>query len=312
MLGWMLGRNETPVSFLSMAELRRIQERQLGRMTMQLETTELKPRIGSLIRIGLDGLLSRAFAEQIRALLEERGVLLIRGIELSDEQQLAITRTLGRIGDADAGTIYKVSFDKRENPTHADYNYGNFSWHIDRTDTDVPPFATLLTPKRLATSGGETEFANTYAAYEDLPEADKRLIDGLKVVHKLESSYRESVPNPTEAQLATWRAHADKVHPLVWRHRSGRRSLITSMSGTEVVGMPKPEGAALLARLMAWATQPEYVYVHAWRLGDIVLWNNTGTMHRARRYDITCGRLMHRTVVLGDEPFDTDSAPRAA
>jgi alpha-ketoglutarate-dependent taurine dioxygenase len=281
-------------------------------MAMPLKATELKPRIGSLVELDLDALLGGAFAEDIRALLEERGVLLIRGLELNDEQQLAFTRSLGRLGDADAGTIYKVTFDKRENPTHADYNYGNFSWHIDRTDTDVPPFATILTAKRLATRGGETEFANTYAAYEDLPADDKRLIEGLKVLHKLESSYRESIPHPTEAQLATWRAHADKVHPLVWRHRSGRKSLITSMSATEVLGMSREDGAALLARLMTWATQPQYVYVHEWRLGDIVLWDNTGTMHRARRYDTSCGRLMHRTTVLGDEPFDPINAPLAA
>jgi alpha-ketoglutarate-dependent taurine dioxygenase len=285
---------------------------ELGGNTMPLKATDLKPRIGAQVEIDRDALVGGALAEEIRALLEARGVLLIRGVELDDEQQLAFTRSLGRIGDGDAGTIYKVTFDKRENPTHADYNYGNFSWHIDRTDTDTPPFASILTAKRLATSGGETEFANTYAAYEDLPEADKRLIEDLRVVHKVESSYRESVPHPTEAQLATWRAHPDKVHPLVWRHRSGRRSLITSMSGTEVVGMPRDEGSALLSRLMAWATQPQYVYVHTWRLGDIVLWDNTGTMHRARRYDTSCGRLMHRTTVLGDEPFDPKNAPLAA
>jgi alpha-ketoglutarate-dependent taurine dioxygenase len=279
---------------------------------MQLTATDLTPRIGSSLDIGLDALLGGAFAGEIRTLLEARGVLLIRGLDLDDAQQLAFTRTLGRTGDADVGAIYKVTFDKRENPTHADYNYGNFSWHIDRTDTDLPPLASILNAKRLASSGGETEFANTYAAYEDLPQADKRLIAELRVVHKVESSYRETIPDPTAEQLATWRRHADKVHPLVWRHRSGRKSLILSTSGAEILGMPQAEGAALLARLMAWATQPQYVYVHEWRLGDLVLWDNTGTMHRARRYDTSCGRLMHRTTVLGDEPFDPSNAPLAA
>lgn len=279
---------------------------------MDFKVRELSERIGSAIETDVETLLSGAVAGEIRALLEERGMLLIRGLEIDDDQQLAFTRSLGPIGDGGAGDIYKVTFDKRENPTHADYNYGNFSWHIDRTDTDVPPFATILNAKRLAPSGGETEFANTYAAYEDLSPEDKQLIDGLKVLHKLESSYRESIPNPTDEQLATWRRHPDKVHPLVWRHRSGRKSLITSMSGTEVLGMPPEQGAALLARLMAWAIRPDYVYVHEWRLGDIVLWDNTGTMHRARRYDTNCGRLMHRTTVLGDEPFDPQHAPLAA
>jgi alpha-ketoglutarate-dependent taurine dioxygenase len=271
---------------------------------MGLRTTDLAPRIGTLVETDADTLLSGAHAAELRELAEVRGVLVIRGVRLDDEQQLAFTRTIGPVYDAGAGQIYKVTFDKRENPTHADYNYGNFSWHIDRTDTDLPPFASILNAKRLAPEGGQTEFANTYAAYEDLPEADKALIEDLRVLHKLESSYRESVPNPTAEQLATWRQHADKVHPLVWRHRSGRRSLVTSMSGTHVLGMDEAEGAALLARMMAWATQPQYVYVHEWQLDDIVMWDNTGTMHRVRPYDITAGRLLHRTTVLGDEPFD--------
>jgi alpha-ketoglutarate-dependent taurine dioxygenase len=279
---------------------------------MPLKTTELSPRIGSRVEIDLPPLLDGTAAAEIRSLLEARGMLLIRGLEIDDAEQLAFTRTLGPVGDRDTGMVYKVTLDRRENPTHADYNYGNFSWHIDRTDTDTPPFATILCAKRLAPANGETEFASTYAAYEDLPEADKRLIEPLKVLHKLESSYRESFPSPTEAQLATWRSHPDKVHPLVWRHRSGRRSLITSMSGTEVLGMSREEGAALLARMMAWATQPRYVYVHDWQVGDLVLWDNTGAMHRARRYDPACGRLMHRTVVLGEEPFDTEGGPLAA
>ena len=271
---------------------------------MTLRTTDLTPRIGTRIDADVDTLVSGVAAAEIRALLEQRGVIVFRGLDIDDEKQLAFTRTLGPTGDADIGQIYKVTFDKRENPTHADYNYGNFSWHIDRTDTDVPPFASILTAKRLTPSGGETEFANTYAAYADLPEADKRMIEGLKVLHKVEASYREAVPNPTDEQLATWRAHADKIHPLVWHHRSGRKSLITSTSGAEVIGMSREDGDALLERLMAWASRPEYVYVHEWQLGDTVMWNNTGTMHRARRYDIHAGRLMHRTTVLGDEPFD--------
>jgi alpha-ketoglutarate-dependent taurine dioxygenase len=280
---------------------------------MNLSTSDLTPRIGTLIQTDLATLLSGSAAPLLRELMERRGVLVIRGVQMNDEQQLTFTRTLGPVYDAGSGEIYKVTFDKRESPVLYEYNYGNFSWHIDRTDTDIPPLASILNAKRLAPAGGQTEFANTYAAYEDLPEAEKQRIDGLRVLHKLESSYRESIPNPTAAQLAKWRQHADKVHPLVWHHRSGRKSLVTSMSATEVLGMSQEEGAALLARLMAWATQPEYVYVHEWQLGDIVMWDNTGTMHRVRPYDLNAGRLLHRTTVRGDEPFDpAGTRPSAA
>lgn len=270
---------------------------------MVFTTSDLAPRIGTRIGTDLDTLLSGAHAANLRELAETRGVLLIRGVAMDDEQQLAFTRTLGPVFNAGSGDVYKVTFDKRESPTLWEYNYGNFSWHIDRTDTDVPPFASILNAKRLAPEGGQTEFANTYAAYEDLSDDDKRLIEDLKVVHKLEGSFRESFPNPTDDQIAKWRTHADKVHPLVWRHRSGRKSLITSTSGMQVVGMDDAEGTALLDRLMRWATQPQYVYVHEWQIGDIVIWDNTGTMHRVKPYDLDAGRLLHRTTVLGDEPF---------
>jgi len=276
------------------------------------EVTDLQPRIGSRIDTDLETLLSGEYADRILELIEERGVLLIRGLDISDEDQLAFTRTLGTTGDHDVGEVYKVTQDKELNPTHYLYNLGNFSWHIDRTDTDVPPHITMLCAKKLAPADGETEFANTYAAYEDLPEEDKKLVDRLKVLHRVAASFRETVPDPTDEMQELWDIRPDKVHPLVWRHRSGRKSLITSMSGLEVVGMDKDEGAALLARMMEWATKPEYVYVHDWQLGDLVLWDNTGTMHRARKYDLDCGRLMHRTVVLGDEPFDTEQPSIAA
>lgn len=276
------------------------------------EVTELKPRIGAMVRTDLESLLSGEHADRIRQLIEERGVVLFRGLDITDEDQIAIAGTLGPTGDLDIGQVYKVSQDKEVNPTHYLYNLGNFSWHIDRTDTDVPPHITMLCSKKLAPTGGETEFANTYAAYEDLPQQDKDLIDDLKVLHRVAASFRETVPNPTEEMQHLWDIRPDKVHPLVWRHRSGRKSLITSTSGLEVVGMDKDEGAALLDRLMKWATRPEYVYVHEWQLGDLVLWDNTGTMHRAGRYDTDSGRLMHRTVVLGDEPFDTEQPPIAA
>lgn len=276
---------------------------------MAFSTSDISPRIGTRIETDLDTLLSGRHADDLRELAEARGVLVIRGVAMDDDQQLAFTRTLGPVFNAASGDIYKVTFDKRENAKLWEYNYGNFSWHIDRTDTDVPPFASILNAKRLSPKGGETEFANTYAAYEDLPDDDKRLIDGLKVVHKVGASFRETLPNPTDEQLARWATFPDRIHPLVWHHRSGRKSLVTSTSGASIVGMGEAEGSALLARMMAWATQPAYVYVHEWQIGDIVMWDNTGTMHRVRPYDLDAGRLLHRTTVLGDEPFDPARQP---
>jgi alpha-ketoglutarate-dependent taurine dioxygenase len=121
----------------------------------------------------------------------------------------------------------------------------------------------------------------------------------------METAFLEAFPDPTEKQLAAWKHMPVKTHPLVWHHRSGRNSLVLSNSARAVVGMSDHEGQALLDRLLAWSTQPQFVYVHEWAVNDLVIWNNTGAMHRVREYDPDYGRRLHRTALLGDEPFDT-------
>ncbi len=272
---------------------------------MALKTRDLTACIGAMIETDVATLVSGAASAEIGELVQDRGVLVIRGLELDDEQQLAFTRTLGPVLDEKSGEVYKVTYDPRESPKLYFYTPGNFFWHIDRTDSDVPPFVSMLNARRVPEVGGDTEFANTYAAYEALPEADKRVIESLQVIHTVEASFR-FVPDLTDEQRDAFRAHEPKVHPLVWRHRNGRKSLITSTSAIEVVGMGRAEGQALLQRMMDWATQPQFVYVHKWQRGDIVMWDNTGTMHKARPYAEDSGRLLHRTTVLGDEPFDPE------
>ncbi|RYE57163.1 MAG: TauD/TfdA family dioxygenase [Rhizobiaceae bacterium] len=268
---------------------------------MSFDVTNLTPRIGAQIHTDLATMLSGSHAMQIRELLDQRGVLVFRDIHIDDEQQIEFTRTLGTLGDG----IYKVTFDEGANgPIPTDYNYGNFSWHIDRTDIDIPPLSSILSPRKLTETGGETEFASTYAAYADLSDEDKARLDTLRVVHEVGASFRHTVPNPTAEQKARWDSRDPKEHPLIWHHRSGRKSLVTSTSAVRVVGMDKAESDALLDRLMAWASRPEYVYVHDWRMGDLVMWDNTGTMHRVRSYDMTAGRRLHRTTLLGEEPVD--------
>lgn len=266
--------------------------------------TDLTPRVGSLVETDLATLLSGAHAGELRDLLEHRSVVAIRGLEIDDEQQVAFARTLGEVESSVVGEIYKVTFDKEQNPIGAAINRASFSWHIDRTDLDVPPFASMLSAKVLTPTGGQTQFVNTYAAYDDLPAEDKDLIADLRVLHSLETAFLDTFPEPTDKQRALWSQLPKKVHPLVWHHRSGRKSLVLSNSATSVVGMDEEEGGELLDRLLRWATQPQFVYTHEWEIDDLVIWNNTGAMHRVREYDPDHGRLLHRTTLLGDEPFD--------
>jgi len=278
-------------------------------MTMQFRTTDLTPRVGTLIEIDRATLLSGKASDEIRKIATLRGVVAFRDMEVTDDEQLRLARSFGKIEGGKSGELYRVSYDPKENPVGAAINLASCYWHIDRTDVVLPPFATILSAKVLSPAGtGDTEFANTYAAYEDLPADDKRLIDRLRVEHRMETAFREAMPDATAEQMALWPSHmTPKIHPLVWRHRDGRKSLILSNSATRVIGMDEAEGRALLARLLAWATKPEYTYRHVWRLGDLVMWNNTGTMHRAHFYDPNCGRRMHRTAIVGCEPFDTEA-----
>jgi alpha-ketoglutarate-dependent taurine dioxygenase len=268
----------------------------------------LTAQIGSELTIDRATLLSGTASGEIRALLERRGVVIVRGIGLADDDLLAAAQTLGhvRLGTvAKEGTdgIKPVTFDKSANPATAQYFRGTFFWHMDGTYDDVPPLAALLVPRVLAPQGGETEFANTYAAYEDLSEADKRRFAALQVEHTMAAAHRLYTPEPTGEQLAHWAKFPARTHPLVWRHRSGRRSLLLSSSVTRIVGMDDAEGQALLGELMAWTTQPQYVYRHRWRMGDLLVWDNTGTMHRAMPFDLDCGRRLHRVTLEGEESF---------
>jgi alpha-ketoglutarate-dependent taurine dioxygenase len=268
---------------------------------MTFEAEDLAPRIGSLVKLDKAALLSGAHAADLRALVERRGVLLFRGIELSDEEETALAATLGTVRQDFGRPIMRVTFDRKANPDHADYFYGTFFWHMDGTHEDTPPLASILTPRVLPPPGtGHTEFANTYAAYEDLSDADKRRFENLRVGHSQYYSF------PADHVLSEEQAErmarlGTKFHRLVWHHASGRTSLVLGTSATCVEGMDEAEGKALIAWLQSWMSRPEYVYHHEWRMGDVLMWDNTGTLHRVLPFDKTCGRRLHRVTLVGEE-----------
>lgn len=269
---------------------------------MSLTATDLTPQIGTEIQADVDTLLGGKHATEIRDILEQRGVVVFRELGLSDEQQLAFTATLGDVIDEGEKGVYKVTLDTREN-VHADYLKGAFFWHIDGTTLEVPILASILSAWKLSDEGGDTEFCNTYAAYDDLPESEKQQIEKLQVVHSLEAAQLYVHPEPSYAELQGWRRMPSKTHPLVWTHQSGRKSLILGATASHIVGMDAEESRDILCRLRDWATQPKYVYRHQWKVGDLVMWDNTGTMHRATPYPLDSGRMMHRTKLAGEEPI---------
>ena len=232
------------------------------------------------------------------------------GCILDPEAQVAFCHRLGDIDHSSDGHhpvagIYPITLDKSKNSSAA-YLKATFDWHIDGctpTGDEYPQKATVLSAMQVAERGGETEFATSYAAYDALTDDEKDRYGALRVVHSLEASQRRITPNPTEKQLARWRSRRTHEHPLVWTHRSGRKSLVLGASADYVVGMDLDEGRALLAELLDRATVPAKVYSHSWSIGDTVIWDNRGVLHRAAPYDPGSQREMLRTTVLGDEPI---------
>ena len=276
---------------------------------MTLDIVELNPRVGSEIRIDKQALLGGAAASEIRKLLEQRGVVIFRGVDFSDDDLRGFGGSLGQLqvtgyDDGEQDSLIKVTFDKsQQRAGTAGYFRGTFHWHMDELNRDVPPLASILSPRVLSPEGGQTEFANTYAAFADLPESEKRSLEKLTVYHSVESAYRKMIPDASEEQIADWRSKGHKVHPLIWTHRTGRKSIVNGITAGHVVGMDRKDSDALLRQLLDWATQPQYVYHHEWRMGDLLMWDNTGTMHRVLGYDMDCGRRLHRVTLLGEEPL---------
>jgi alpha-ketoglutarate-dependent taurine dioxygenase len=281
----------------------------------------LTPRVGARAVVRRDEVLDPGFADECRDALERYGVLLFPEVGFTDEEQVAFSRNLGDVvpqgpmrKDGTQEVVFKITLDPKENPS-AEYLKATIGWHIDGLFDDIPPAkATMLSARRLSATGGQTEFCNTYAAYEDLPEAERRKYESVRIVHSLEASNRATHPDPTPEEQELWRQAeerrkrsgriGEKEHPLVWRHQSGRKSLVLGMTVDHVKGVSESESRALIDKLTAHTTRRENVYRHEWQIGDLLIWDNCGVMHRAIPYDATSGRLMHRTVLHGVEMIE--------
>ena len=278
--------------------------------TVRIE--RIKPHIGGIVHVDKEHLLDGENIAAVRAALEDRGVLVFPRMNLTDAEQLAFTDKLGTrlnynrkapgSGAADEEDVYAITLDKKIN-FQPEYVLGTFFWHIDGVTIDQPlPKATLLTARKLSPTGGQTEFASTYAAYENLSEAEKQEVEGLKVIHKMEASLRPVFEQLSQEDLARWRGMSKvMVHPLVWKHNSGRKSLVIGTQADSIEGVPIPHGRSMLIRLQEWAAQPAFSYRHYWQEGDLVIWDNCGCMHRVVPYDENSGRRMHRTTIMGEE-----------
>jgi len=269
---------------------------------MGFAISPLSETIGSEVHADVETLLRPDIAHKVRDLLIERGVLLFRALGISDEDQVTLAGLIGTVRNEGEKGIFKITLDNKAN-AQALYLKGSFLWHMDGTHDTVPVFGSLLSGHVLSAEGGQTEFANSYAAYEALPQDMKDRIACLRVVHSFAVSMTRAGVERTPETEAHWASIPDQTHALVWTHESGRKSLVIGCHASHVVGMDRGESDALLAELMAWITLPRFTYRHEWTVGDMLIWDNTGVLHRAEPYPVGSGRMMHRTTLMGEEAF---------
>jgi alpha-ketoglutarate-dependent taurine dioxygenase len=262
-----------------------------------LTTKVLGETVGAeVVDLDADRLLrDDALPEACLDALDAHGVLLFRQLHLDDAAQIAFAKRLGKVVVVPSHPIPEIT-----------------EWHIDGSMDEIPSKASLLSAHVLAQSGGDTEFASTYAAYDDLTNDEQERFSSYRVVHSFEAAQRRIYPDPAPEQVADWHTRPVKLHPLVWHHQTGRSSLVLGSSASHVQGMDREEGRALLAGLEARATGPGRVFRHEWSVGDLVIWDNRGVMHRACHYDSTSQREMHRTTLLGDEAIGSSASLRFA
>ncbi len=256
--------------------------------------------------------------ERLKAAFSDKSVLVFRNQRLTPEQQIAFSRGFGDLeyhvleryllpGHPE---IFRVS-NIVENGQRIGGS-GEF-WHTDLSYVAEPSRGSLLyaieVPTRDGVVLGDTEFASTASAYDALPADMKKRLTGLRAVHRFGDIYAKvaaqrgaAAPLSTEQKSKT----PDVVHPIVIRHPfSGRLGLFVNEGFTvSIVGMPAAESEALLAELYAHSKRPEFIYRHRWQLGDLIMWDNWGTVHRATGgYSAEERRLMHRTTLKASVPF---------
>jgi alpha-ketoglutarate-dependent 2,4-dichlorophenoxyacetate dioxygenase len=280
---------------------------------------------GEVSGIDITRPITREEVVAIEAGMDRYAVLVFRGQKLTDEHQMAFSRNFGELENARGGNIIKPQ-DKRladgmndvsnlgkdGKPLALDsrqrmFNLGNMLWHSDSSFRPVPAKYSLLSARVVNPKGGDTEFADMRAAYDALDEETRREIEGMVCEHSLMYS-RGSLgfldyTDEEKQMFKPVRQRLVRTHPV-----TGRKSLYLSSHAGTILGMPMPYARILLRDLTEHATQPRFVYVHKWKVDDLVMWDNRQTMHRGRRYDETQPRDVRRTTVAGDAPTVAQAA----
>ena len=287
---------------------------------MSLSIQQVHPHfVGAVSDIDLREPLTPEQAGRIHEAMDRHGVLVFHDQHLTDEQQVAFTRNFGTLERAVNSNIVKPE-QRRLDITMADvsnldrdgstlarndrrrmFNLGNRLWHSDSSFREIPAKFSILSCRSRATTGGNTEFAFMPAAYEALDPETQAQIEPLVTEHSL--IYSRGKLGFEDFRPDELKSFAPVRHALVRTNAvTGRKSIYLSSHIGTIIGWPVPEARDFIRELIEHATQPEFVYVHRWAVGDIVMWDNRQTMHRVRPFrDTEEVRDMRRTTVAGVE-----------
>ncbi len=269
--------------------------------------------------IELRSVTDRAMLDAIRAGMDEYAVLVFRDQPFADDEQLQFAMRFdgvlhsktgasvvkkNRFGNEALTDISNVDEDGKilaADDRRRAYSLGNRLWHTDASFQDPPGRYSMLSAKVVPPVAADTEFADMRAAYDGLDADLKARLEGLSVHHSI--AYSRSVLG-FEFSDEEHEKLKGAVHPLVRTNpNTGRRSLYLASHASRILDWPLPEGRLLLRDLMEHATQPQFVYRHSWREGDLVIWDNRSTMHRGRPFADTTHRRELRRVTTLDVEF---------
>ncbi|CAN5799262.1 TauD/TfdA family dioxygenase [soil metagenome] len=292
---------------------------------MTLPTRPLNPKtpdfFGEILELDLSKPFTPDLGENVMRALDHYGVCVLRGQSMTDAQHVAFSRLFGDLerspnfGVPD-GKPVRMKLPELFDVSNLDENddilpdtdrrryfrLANEMWHTDSSFQPGGASYSLLRSKVVPGSGADTEFADMRAAYDSLSPDMKERIEHMVVEHS--TAYSRSVMGYKFDEQELKRRNPTPQYLVQTHPRSKRKSLYLASHASHVVGMDIAEGRALLAELTALATQPRFVYRHQWRVGDLVVWDNRCTMHRATKFDDTVEkRDLRRTTVIGDLPL---------
>jgi taurine dioxygenase len=279
----------------------------LNRTSAAFTARPLSPALGAEIQgVDLRDPIDEALKQRLLDAWHQHLVILVRNQTLDEDSQVRFAETFGPPTKTTSGrtfagvkhpSVMLVSNIRADGKPIGALPDGEMHFHTDQCHQEIPAKATMLYAIEIPSKGGDTLFANAYAAYETLPEDIKRRIAGRRALNAYTTDSTLRSASYDDAKSSYW-------HPVVRTHpATGRKALyVNRLMTREIEGLPREESEAILQMLFDHQEQERFVYAHVWRPGDILMWDNRCTLHA--RTDFSAGerRLLRRVTILGEKP----------